>query len=80
MTRQERIAALKRGRQAHPDPRRRHGHDDPALQLDEADFRGDALRRPRRARQGQQRPALLTRPDVIAEMHAAYLAAGADII
>ena len=48
-------------RPPHPRARRRDGHDDPAPRLDEADFRGDALRRPPARPQGQQRPARRSR-------------------
>ena len=61
-------------------PRRRDGHDDPALQAD-----GGGL--PRRALQGSSADLrgnsdvlILTRPDVIGAIHREYLAAGADII
>ena len=70
------------GRQgAHPDHRRRHGHDDPALQV----RRGGLPRR--RASPATASPCkgnndllVLTQPEAIAEIHDGYLAAGADII
>jgi 5-methyltetrahydrofolate--homocysteine methyltransferase len=48
--------------------------------LTEADFRGDRLREHRHDLKGNNDLLILTRPDVIGEIHRAYLAAGADII
>src|SRR5947207_7706763 len=48
--------------------------------LTEADFRGDRFRHHGRDLKGNNDLLILTRPDVIAEIHRAYLAAGADII
>src|ERR1051325_4193001 len=49
-------------------------------QLTEADFRGDRFRNHAHDLKGNNDLLVLTRPDVIAEIHRAYLAAGADII
>ena len=49
-------------------------------QLDEAGFRGERLREHGPDLRGNNDNITLTRPDVIAEIHRAYLAAGADII
>ncbi len=43
---------------AHPDPGRRHGHDDPALQAGRGRFPRRALRRPWQGPQGRQRAAV----------------------
>ncbi len=48
--------------------------------LTEADFRGDRFRDHPRELRGNNDVLVLTRPDVISEIHRAYLAAGADII
>ena len=48
--------------------------------LTEADFRGERLRHHGRDLKGNNDLLILTRPDVIGEIHRAYLAAGADII
>jgi 5-methyltetrahydrofolate--homocysteine methyltransferase len=48
--------------------------------LTEADFRGERFRDHRRDLKGNNDLLILTRPDVIGEIHRAYLAAGADII
>jgi len=48
--------------------------------LSEEDFRGERLRHHGRELKGDNDILCLTRPDVIADIHAAYLAAGADII
>ena len=48
--------------------------------LGEADFRNEALRDHPRDLKGDNDLLVLTRPDVIREIHAAYLRAGADII
>ena len=48
--------------------------------LTEADFRGERFRDHRRDLKGNNDLLVLTRPDVIGEIHRAYLAAGADII
>src|SRR4029079_15619456 len=44
------------------------------------DFRGERLRHHGRDLKGNNDQLILTRPDVIGEIHRAYLAAGADII
>src|SRR5690349_23014993 len=49
-------------------------------QLTETDFRGDRFREHGHDLKGNNDLLVLTRPDVIAEIHNAYLAAGADII
>ena len=49
-------------------------------QLSEADFRGERFKAHPRDLKGNNDVLVLTRPDVIAEIHAEYLAAGADII
>ncbi|MBM3771846.1 MAG: methionine synthase [Acidimicrobiia bacterium] len=49
-------------------------------QLVEADFRGDRFRAHPRELKGNNDILVLTRPDVIREIHEAYLEAGADII
>jgi 5-methyltetrahydrofolate--homocysteine methyltransferase len=48
--------------------------------LTEAEFRGDRFRQHARDLKGNNDLLILTRPDVIGEIHRAYLAAGADII
>ncbi|OFW47471.1 MAG: methionine synthase [Acidobacteria bacterium RIFCSPLOWO2_12_FULL_67_14b] len=48
--------------------------------LTEADFRGERFRAHAHDLKGNNDVLVLTRPDVIAEIHAEYLAAGADII
>ena len=48
--------------------------------LSEADFRGERFRNHPRDLKGNNDVLVLTRPDVIADIHAEYLAAGADII
>jgi methionine synthase I (cobalamin-dependent) len=60
--------------------RRGDGHDDPALQAGEADFRGERLQDHPKDLKGNNDLLVLTRPDVIQEIHEQYLAAGADII
>jgi len=50
------------------------------LRLSEADFRGDRFRDHRHDLKGNNDVLVLTRPDAIADIHAQYLAAGADII
>jgi 5-methyltetrahydrofolate--homocysteine methyltransferase len=50
------------------------------LQLGEADFRGPRFADHARDLKGNNDLLVLTRPDVIASIHDAYLAAGADII
>ena len=81
MTREERIAALKAAaKQAHPDHRRRHGHHDPAPQLDEAAYRGERFKDHGKPCKGNNDLLVLTQPEAIAEIHDGYLAAGADII
>jgi 5-methyltetrahydrofolate--homocysteine methyltransferase len=49
-------------------------------QLTEADFRGERFRDHPRDLRGDNEILVLTRPDVIREIHDAYLAAGADLI
>jgi 5-methyltetrahydrofolate--homocysteine methyltransferase len=51
-----------------------------AYRLTEADYRGERFRDHPRDLQGDHDVLALTRPDVIAEAHRAYLRAGADII
>jgi len=48
--------------------------------LTEADFRGDRFHNHGRDLKGNNDLLILTRPDVISEIHRAYLAAGADIV
>jgi len=48
--------------------------------LEEKDFRGDLLRDHPRDQKGNNDVLVLTRPDVIGEIHRAYLEAGADLI
>lgn len=48
--------------------------------LGEADFRNDALREHPKDLKGNNDLLSITRPDVIREIHAQYLAAGADIV
>src|SRR2546423_7516826 len=48
--------------------------------LSEADFRGDRFRSHAHDLRGDNDVLVLTRPDVIAEIHDQYLAAGSDII
>ncbi len=48
--------------------------------LSEADFRGERFKSHPRDLKGNNDVLVLTRPDVIADIHAEYLAAGADII
>jgi len=48
--------------------------------LTEADFRGERFREHQRDLKGNNDLLILTRPDVIGEIHRAYLSAGADII
>jgi 5-methyltetrahydrofolate--homocysteine methyltransferase len=48
--------------------------------LTEADFRGERFRAHARDLKGNNDVLVLTRPDVIGEIHGAYLEAGADII
>jgi 5-methyltetrahydrofolate--homocysteine methyltransferase len=48
--------------------------------LSEADFRGERFKQHPRDLKGNNDILALTRPDVIADIHAEYLAAGADII
>jgi 5-methyltetrahydrofolate--homocysteine methyltransferase len=51
-----------------------------ARSLGEADFRGERFRDHARDLRGDNEILVLTRPDVIREIHDAYLAAGADLI
>ena len=48
--------------------------------LDEVDFRGELLRDHQRDLRGNTDLLCLTRPDVVAEVHDLYLAAGADLV
>jgi len=48
--------------------------------LSEADFRGERFKNHKKDLKGNNDVLVLTRPDVIAGIHAEYLAAGADII
>jgi 5-methyltetrahydrofolate--homocysteine methyltransferase len=48
--------------------------------LSEADYRGDLFKNPKKDLKGNNDLLCLTRPHVIREIHAKYLAAGADII
>ena len=48
--------------------------------LSEADFRGERFRDHPRDLKGNNDLLSLTRPDIVREIHAAYLTAGADII
>ena len=48
--------------------------------LTEADFRGERFREHRHDLKGNNDVLILTRPDIIGDIHRAYLAAGADII
>jgi 5-methyltetrahydrofolate--homocysteine methyltransferase len=81
MTREQRIAALKRAAEeriliidgAMGTMIQRH-------KLSEADFRGRRFASHPRPVQGNNDLLVLTKPDVIADIHTAYLAAGADII
>ena len=81
MTRQERIAALKQA------ARERvlildgsWGVMIQMMGLDEADYRGDRFRDQRGQLKGNNDILVLTRPDVIEEIHMGYLESGADII
>jgi 5-methyltetrahydrofolate--homocysteine methyltransferase len=47
--------------------------------LDEADYRGDRFKAHPGQMKGNNDILCLTRPDVVAELHDAYFAAGADI-
>lgn len=51
-----------------------------ACGLTEADFRGERFARSTRNLKGHNDLLCLTRPDVVSEIHEAYLKAGADII
>jgi 5-methyltetrahydrofolate--homocysteine methyltransferase len=48
--------------------------------LTEADFRGERFKDHKKDLQGNNDLLILTRPDVISEIHGQYLAAGADIV
>ena len=50
------------------------------FKLSEADFRGDRLKDHPKDLKGNNELLQFTRPDVLREIHAGYLAAGADII
>src|SRR5579862_3467374 len=49
-------------------------------QLTEADFRGERFRSHAKDLRGNNDVLVLTRPDIISEIHRQYLEAGADII
>ncbi len=51
-----------------------------SYELEEADYRGEALREHPRDLKGNHDLLCLTRPDVVSAIHRAYLEAGADII
>ncbi|MFI5217115.1 MAG: homocysteine S-methyltransferase family protein, partial [Candidatus Limnocylindria bacterium] len=51
-----------------------------AVPLGEADFRGERFRDHPRDLKGDNEILVLTRPDVVADVHRAYLEAGADIL
>ena len=51
-----------------------------ALELDEADFRGDRFRDHGRELAGNNDLLALTRPDVVSRIHTRYFEAGADIV
>ena len=51
-----------------------------ALQYDEADFRGQRFKDFHRDIRGNNDLLILTQPDAIEDIHAAYLRAGADIV
>lgn len=51
-----------------------------SYQLQESDYRGDLFRDWPRDLKGNNDLLSLTRPDIVREIHAAYLAAGADIV
>ena len=66
---------------AHPHPRRRDGHDDPALPARRGrTFAASASATIAHDLKGNNDLLALTQPRVIREIHDAYLAAGADII
>ena len=65
---------------AHPRARRRDGHHGPAPQAERGRLPRRALRAHPRDLKGNNDLLVLTRPDVIAGIHAEYLEAGADII
>src|SRR5439155_11904060 len=48
--------------------------------LEEPDYRGERFRNHRRDLRGNHDVLVLTRPDVVSEIHRAYLDAGADVI
>ncbi|MEP6590294.1 MAG: methionine synthase [Gemmatimonadota bacterium] len=50
------------------------------VRLEEADYRGETFRDWPRDLRGNHDLLCLTRPDVVGDIHAAYLAAGADIV
>jgi methionine synthase I (cobalamin-dependent) len=65
----------------HPDPRRRDGHDDPALQAGRGgDYRGKRFADFAVDVKGNNDLLVLTQPQIIREIHEQYLEAGADII
>ena len=73
-------SAASRPQGAHPDPRRRHGHHDPALQARRGRLSRRALQGSRHDLKGNNDLLVLTQPEIISEIHNAYLEAGADII
>jgi 5-methyltetrahydrofolate--homocysteine methyltransferase len=79
MTRADASPPQGRRQGAHPGARRRLGRDDPAEDLDEADFRGDRFADRPGQLKGNNDLLCLTRPDIIEGLHDRYFAAGADI-
>ena len=66
---------------AHRLARWRHGHHDPGLPVSEADYRGKRFRDWKgKDLKGSLELLNLTQPQVVEEIHAAYLDADADII
>jgi hypothetical protein len=72
--------ASRRAEAAHPRARWRDGHDDPALQPHRGPIPRRALPRLPRDLRGNNDLLTITRPEVIREIHAQYLDAGADIL
>ena len=69
-----------RAQRAHPHPRRRDGHDDPAPQAGRGGFRGELSRIGAQDLRGNNDLLILTQPDAIAEIHSPISEAGADIV
>jgi hypothetical protein len=63
----------------HPDPRRLVGRDVPEEEAVEADYRAERFADYDGQMKGNNDILCLTRPDLVAELHDAYFAAGADI-